>query len=200
MSKKIQSAGGIGESKIFAAPHPEGAGVDRILQCHINSVLISELNLDPQILAVLDYWATDEGIAEKAANPNAVEPSGITLGADPFAKSLEQRRDNVIDDGMELYQARDPLKEVADRYARPGMKPKFLSSVKVKENGGTGDYQVVKDEDGDPVRVRGMVLGQMPVAKAEARNRFFRDRGNSLLKQIDEKYRSEGGKTAVSDQ
>lgn len=201
MGKKIQSGGGIGESKIFGGvPHPEGTGVDRILECHINAVKIGELNLDPQVLGALDYWATDEGIAEKASRPGLVEPSGISLGPDGFDKSLQQRRANVKEDGMELYEARDPLKEVADRYARPGMRPKFLSAAKIKEGGGTGDYEVVKDASGDPVKVRGLVLGQIPEARAEARNKFFRNRGNQLLKQIDEKYLSEGGKTAVSDQ
>lgn len=203
MAKKIQSAGGIGESKIFCAPEEERqvSGVDRILECHINGVLIKELNLDPQVLVALDYWATDEGIAEKNARPNVRDWAGsVQVGADSFDKSLSQRRDDVKQRDMELYEARDPLKEVADRYAKPGMKAKFLSAQKVKENGGTGDYEVVKDANNDPVKVRGMVLGHMPVERVEARNRFFRQRGNQLLKQINESYKSEGGKTAVSDQ
>jgi hypothetical protein len=203
VAKKIQSAGGIGESKIFCAPEEERqvSGVDRILECHINGVLIKELNLDPQVLVALDYWATDEGIAEKNARPNVRDWAGsVQVGADSFDKSLSQRRDDVKQRDMELYEARDPLKEVADRYAKPGMKAKFLSAQKVKENGGTGDYEVVKDANNDPVKVRGMVLGHMPVERVEARNRFFRQRGNQLLKQINESYKSEGGKTAVSDQ
>lgn len=201
MAKKIQSAGGIGESKIFAAPDAEkDAAHERMLDCHINGVAIRELNLEPQVLAALDYWATDEGIEEHNARPNVRESSGITLGQDPFDKSLEQRRDDVKDRGMDTYEARDPLKEVADRYARPGMKPKFLSQHKIKDTGGTGDYEVVKDAAGDPVKVRGMILGHVPVERAEARNRHFRNRGNQLLKQIGEKYKNEGGETAVADQ
>ncbi len=80
------------------------------------------------------------------------------------------------------------------------MKPKFLSASRVKENGGTGMYQVVKNEDGDPVRVKGMILAHVPEAKAEARNRHYRERGNMALKQITDQYKKEGGSTAVVDQ
>jgi hypothetical protein len=201
MAKKIQSAGGIGESKIFCAPAGgEPFGVARVEQCHLNGVLIAELGLAPQILGALDYWFTDEGIAEKAARPGLVEPSGIKLGADGFDKSLQERRDDVTEDGMDLYQARDPLKEVADRHAVAGMAPKFLSEKKIKDGGTTGDYQIVKDTAGDPVKVRGMVLGHMPVARAAARNKHFREKGNQLLKAIGDTYKKEGGVTAVSDQ
>jgi hypothetical protein len=202
MAKTNKSAGGIGESRIFAAALPDGelTGVDRILQCHINGVQIVELNLEPQILGVLDYWATDEGIAEKAARPGLVDPSGITLGADGFSKSLEQRRDDVLDRDMDSYQARDPLKEVSDRHAVIGMAPKFLSEKKIKDGGTTGDYQIVKDAAGDPVKVRGMVLGHMPAERAAAKNKHFREKGNQLLKAIGDTYKKEGGSTAVSDQ
>jgi hypothetical protein len=198
---KIQSAGGIGESKMFGGtPHPEGTGVDRIQKCHINGVLIGELNLDPAVLGALDYFSTDEGIQERNSRPNVREASGIRLGADGFDKSLEQRRDDVRERDMELYEARDPLKEVADKYAVPGMKAKFLSAKRIQENRGTGDYEVVKDATGEPVKVRGMVLGHVPVAMAKSRNRHFRGKSETLLKQIKEKYMAEGGKTAVADQ
>jgi hypothetical protein len=201
MAKKtIKSAGGIGESKIFGGvPASEPTGVDRILKCHINNVLVAELNLPGEILGALDYWATDEGIQEMNSRPGP-RSSGIEVGADGFDKSLQQRRDNVRDDGMELYEARDPLKEVADRYAKPGMRAKFLSSAKIKDGRGTGDYEVVKDATGDPVKVRGLSSGSVPEKRAVARNRHFRERGNKLLKEMTEKYKNEGGQTAVADQ
>ena|ERR1041385_2503184 len=196
-----QEAAGIPDSRPSAAPHPEGSGVDRLLQCHINGVLISELNLDPQVLSALDYWATDEGVAEKNARPNVREDVGrVKLGADSFDKALQQRRDDVRDRDIELSDSRDPLKEVADQYHRPGFRPKFLSENRIKQGGTTGDYEVVKAPNGDPVKVRGMILGHIPEEKARARNRRFQQKGNQLLKQIGETYKREGGRTAVSDQ
>jgi hypothetical protein len=195
-----QAAAGIPDSKPFAASEAMETGASRILQCHINGQLVADMNLAPQVIIAIDYWSTDEGIAEKNARPNVREPSGITLGRDEFSKALEQRRDDVTDRDMDLYRARDPLKEVADRHSSPGMRPKFLSAAKLKESGGTGDYEVVKDSNGDPVQVRGLVLGQMPEARAKARSRHYQERGNKLLKEVGESYKREGGATAVADQ
>jgi hypothetical protein len=219
----IKSAGGIGESKIFCAPEGEFPE-NRLLGCHINGVAIRELNLDPMVLSALDYYATDEGVAEKNARPMVREPSGIEVNpdrqdrrwvaessqgpghwetrirsTDEFGKALDQKRDDVIERGMPSWMARDPLKETADKYAKPGMKPKFLSKRRIQENGGTGDYVVVKDEKGDPVSVRGMILGHMPTEMADARNKHYRDRGNNMIDHIKKTYKEEGGKTAVVD-
>jgi hypothetical protein len=202
-SKTITSAGGIGESKIFCAPEAEKlpSGVDRILGCHINGVPIADLKLDPQVLSALDYFATDEGVAEKEANPNARPSSGISLGAGPFEKALDQRRDDVKQRDVPLYDARDPLKEVADRYAKPGMRAKFLSRARIKDEGGTGIHQVVKAENGDPVTVKGMILAHAPEEVVAARNAHYRGRGAALLSQIGEKHvRENGGDAALAQQ
>jgi hypothetical protein len=198
--RQAQEAAGIPDSKPFIAKDPVETGASRIAQCHINGVAIAEMNLGPEVLIAIDYWSTDEGVAERNARPNVREASGITLGKDAFSKALDERRDDVTDREMELYKARDPLKEVADRHVGKGMRGKFLSSAKLKEAGGTGDYEVVKNANGDPVNVRGLVLGQMPEAKAKARNRHYQDRGNKLLKEVGEQYKREGGATAVADQ
>ncbi len=192
-----QELAGIPDSKTFN--NPETAAEPHSMEkYHINGALISDLALGPEILGALDYWCTDEGVAEKNARPDVREPSGVTLGADPFSKALEQRRDQVIDDSMDMYIARDPMKEVADRFTTPGMRPKFLSAASVKQGGGTGDYEVVKypeghPQKGDPVMVKGMVLGQMPERRAIARNNYYRAAGNAKLKEIGEKHKAEGG-------
>ena len=202
--RKNQEAAGIPDSKPFISDEPVETGETRMLQCHIKGVLVSDLNLPPQVIAALDYWSTDEGIEERNANPNVRPPSGVELGRGEFEKSLDQRRHEVKDRDFPLYEARDPLKEVADRYVGPGFRPKFLRPNKVKEES-TGDYEVVKYPEGhpragDPVRVKGMVLGQVPEEVAVARNAHYRKRGNDMLKQIGEQYLREGGKTAVADQ
>lgn len=195
-----QEAAGIPDSKMFVAPFPEQTGFDRMLACHINGVLISDLNLPVHVITALDWHATDEGIAEASAHPMARPSSGITLGKDGWDKALEQRRDDVKDRDMDLLDARDPMKEVADKYAVPGMRAKFLSQARVKDNGGTGDHQVVKDDKGDPVKVKGMVLAHMPEDVAKQRSRRLQARSGQMLKQIGEQYKQEGGKTAVVDQ
>lgn len=198
-----QEAAGIPDSRPFVAPEGEAlpSGNSRLLELHIGGIQIRDMNLPPQSLAAMNYEMTDEGIEEKENRPMAREASGVTLGEkDDFTKALDQRRHEVKERDFPDYEARDPLKEVADKHAVPGMKAKFLSDKKVKHDGSTGDYEVVKNKDGDPVKVRGMLLGHTPVERAEARNRHYRRVGNEQLKQIGERYKKEGGKTAVADQ
>jgi hypothetical protein len=218
-----QEAAGIPDSKLFAQQVEENAH-DRIARCHINGVLIAELHLDPQVLAALDYYATDEGIAENAARPNVRVGPAITVDAprqdrrwiaessqgpghfedvtrstDAFGKALDQRRDDVLERGIPSYLARDPFKETADKYAVPGMKSKFLSRSKIKD-AGTGDYVIVKDpKTGEPVSSKGMILGHVPEKLAEARNAHYRNRGNQMIDQIKKQYKETGGATAVVD-
>jgi len=191
----IKVAGGIGESKIFCAPENERhvTGVDRLKECHIDGVKIADLNLDPAVLVALDYFATDEGIKERETAPNARPSSGVTMGKDPFAKSLQQRRDDVKQRGMPLTDSRDPFKEVADKYAVEGMTPKFLSAKRIQEEGSTGIHEIVHKEGGDPVKVKGMILAHAPTDLVKQRNEGFRQRGNQLLRQIEDNVRSEDG-------
>jgi len=200
--QRKQEAAGIPDSKPFVAPEAERleAGVDRMLKAHINGVLVAELNLDPQVLGALDYHATDEGIAEQNARPMVREASGVSLGQDEFGKALVQRRDDVKNRDMDLTIARNPFTEVAERYAVPGKRAKFLSARRVQENGGTGDYEIVHQANGDPVKVKGQILGHIDAGVADAQKARNAARGNQLLKQIGERYKAEGGATAVADQ
>lgn len=202
MPKKIQVAGGVGESKVFCAPEAErvASGVDRILACHIDGKPVKDMGLDHSVLTALDYYSTDEGMKEKENAPMARESSGIEQGKGPFEKALDERRDDVKVRDKMLFESRDPLKEVADAHAVPGMKPKFLSGRRIQEEGGTGIYEVVKDKNGEPVRVKGMVLGHTPVELAASRNEHYRSKANAMLDQITQKYRQEGGATAVADE
>jgi len=197
-----QLAAGIPESRRFIAPEGERlpCGEDRLLECHIGGIKIRDMNLDPQVLACLDYRGTEEGIAERNAQPQMREASGVRLGADEWNKALSERRDDVKDRDMPLYESRDPLLEVAKKYRVPGMAEKFLSENRIKENSSTGDYQVVKDAVADPVKVRGMVLGHMPVEKRNARNAHYRNRGNQMLQQIDQQFQAEVPAGIVDDQ
>lgn len=196
-----QEAAGIPDSRPFITSEEERvpSGVDKILRCHINGVPISQLNLPPEVLAALDYYATDEGVREKNARPQTREPSGVELGDDAWNKALQQRKDDVKQRDLNSYDARDPFLEVAKEYAQPGMRPKFLSE-KTARDGDNRDYTIVTKPNGDPVKVRGMILGLIPEELAVAKMKHYQRRGGEMLKQLDQKYKQEGGSTAVSDQ
>jgi len=186
-----QEQAGIPDSKVFASPGPESP----TLNCHVGGMLVRDMPLETQSRIV--YRQTDEGIAE--FNQGKSERRAEVI-SDEFHTALTQRKDDVLDRDMDLYEARNPLKEVADQFVAPGMRGKFLSAASVKDAGGTGDYVVVKYPDGhplhgEPVKVKGMILGEMPERRAIAKNKHFRERGNQLLKQIEQKHQADGGST-----
>jgi hypothetical protein len=174
-----------------------GAAEDHnpVLDLHVGGMLVRDL--PEAVQKHIRRCQTDEGIA---ADNEGKSDLRIREVADGFAKALQQRRDDMTDRDFDSYEARDPLREVADAHAVPGMRPKFLSAKGVKDRGGTGDHVIVKDKNNDPVTVRGMILGHMPEARAEARGKHYRDRGNRMMKQIDADFKNEGGATAVLEQ
>lgn len=190
---------GIPDSRPFIAPVEQPNAYSRIEACHINGQLIRDMNFAPQVLACLDYYSTDEGVAERNARPNVREPSGVSLGRDDWDKSLEQRRDDVKVRGMPLEKSKNPFDEVADQYRQPGMHRRFLSAKSVQD-GDLDEYELVKKENGDPAKCRGMFLGHIPEHVAVARAKAYQKQANQMLNQLNKAYKEEGGSTARTDQ
>jgi len=187
-----KTASGIGESKRFGAPEgtfPESS----VLNCHVGGVLIRDLPVEVQCKIL--YQQTDEGIAER--NEGKVE-SAARVTRDEFTGACDRRRD-AIESGMEPWEAPNPLKEVADAHVGPGMSPKFLSPNRLDKEGTRG-YEIVHDpKTGEPVKVRNMVLAQMPKTKVEQRNKFYRAKANQAIQEIQRQHREEGGEMAVGE-
>jgi hypothetical protein len=182
--EKITVAGGVGESEPFIAPSgafPENPTLD----CHVAGVLVRELpqTVQDKIL----YAQTDEGLAE---SDEGKVPAGTAarVTVSPLAKAIQERRDDQLERGMEPWEARDPLKEVADKHVGPGMRPKFLSDFRNRESGTRG-FEVVKDGRGDPVRCGTLVLGQMPEERAKKRNEYFRKLSSDAVAQVEKEFR-----------
>jgi len=194
-----QDAAGIPDSKPFGGVDDEN---DPILLCHVGGVLVKDMlaALTPATAALmrsgLSYHATDEGIAK---NNEGKTGTGAAVVADQFDQSVRHKRDDLRNPDIPNPMAHDPLKELVKKHIKPGMRGKLLSKNRMQENGGPGDYQIVKHE-GEPVKYKGMVLGEIPEEQAQARNRFYQGRSNALMKQITETYKAEGGATAVTDQ
>ncbi len=190
--RRRQELAGIPDSKPPAAPagtYPEPA----ILDCHVGGVLIRDLPVEVQ--GRILYQQTDEGIEE--FNRGKVE-GAARVTRDEYTGACLERRDAIREQGMEPWEAPNPLKEVADAHVEPGMKAKFLSPKRIDE-AGTRGFEIVRHENGEPVKVRNMVLGQMPASKAEQRNKHYRDQANAAIAEIKRQYAEEGGATAVGD-
>ena len=189
--RQRQEAAGIPDSRPPVAPagtFPESS----ILDCHVGGILVR--NLPTQVQTAILYQQTDEGFEER--NKGKVE-AAARVTRDEFTGACQARRDGIKVSGMEPWEAPNPLKEVADKYAEPGMSPKFMSPKRLDKEGTRG-FEVVRNERGDPVKVRDMVLGHMPISKVEARNKFYRDKANAAVAEITRQYREEGRESGFS--
>ena len=193
-AEELQEFAGIPDSPIFTREREQME--NPLVDLHVGGVRIGDLPIEAQNRIV--YQQTDEAMEERNARPNAVEPSGISLGADPYSKQCEQRKDDIIDRGMEPWEAANPMKDLADAHVRPGFRPKFLSPNRVDKDGTRG-YEVVRHPNGEPVKLRNMLLGQMPEERVKARNKFYSDKAKDAVGAVKRQYMADGGQTAVDD-
>jgi hypothetical protein len=182
----LPAAQGIGESKPFIAP----AGTfdpPATQQCHVGGLLVSDLPQEVQDRIL--YRQTDEGIEE--ANRGKVEVAARVTES-PLDKDMQRRRDFLEDYGdvAQSWESPNPLKEVADAHAVPGMRPKFLSPAKI-ERAGLRGYKVVRHENGDPVKLGNLILGHIPEERAEARQRHFAKLDEEKVKDLREQFQQE---------
>ena len=182
---KTAMSAGIGESRIFAAPEgtfdPPG-----ILDCHVGGAPIT--GFPPEVQVRILYAQTDEGIAAAVKSTINAVP-GVQILSDPLDKVILERRD-FRESNLESWEAPDPMKDLADRYVAPGMRPKFLSQDNIAR-GKTGGFQPVIDEKGNPVRLGTLTLAEMPVARVVKRNEHYAEKGNAQLREIQEQFHTE---------
>jgi hypothetical protein len=192
--EKAPMSTGIGESRVFRDPN--ASEENELLACHINGKLIRDLGFTPLQLSAISWHITDEGIAANNEGKQEVRASVIR---DPLQKSLEKRKDDVLDRGMETWEAENPMREQIEQYGKPGFRTRYLSDATVQKRG-RRKWEPVINEKGDPVRLGGMVMAQMPEGRADARNKAVRAAGNERLKQVQEKYMEGAEGSAVADQ
>ncbi|MGI9254727.1 MAG: hypothetical protein ACR2J8_13365, partial [Thermomicrobiales bacterium] len=132
MAKKIQSAGGIGESKQFGA----GDKFEQPPVTHVNGREVGVGPLDHLLAGTL----SDEAIAERDKLPKAK----VQFLRDPLDKAIQERRD-FRENEAEPWLAPDPMGDVAKQYTPAGHKPRFLSDSTVTRRGMRG-WEPVKDE------------------------------------------------------
>ena len=186
-------AAGIGDSPVLTRTPPEDFPANPVLDLHVGGVLVSDMPIEAQ--GRILYQQTDEGIAE--ANEGKSE-SAARVTRDEFSKALEHRKDAVVDLGMTLSDAPNPMREAMAEHIPPGMRGRFLSPSVVDRRGMRG-WVPVLDADGKQVKVRNQFLAMMPESVAVARNKAVREHGNKLLGQVKQQYLEEGGRTAVAD-
>jgi len=153
-------------------PHP-------LSGLHVNGVPVDAL---PAARLVGLFWAqTDEGIAASNAGKSKVK---VAVVGGELDNALRHKRDFGLNE-TEPWLAPDPMWALAEQYVGPGMHPRFLSEARLgKEGNYTRGFQVVRKENGDPVKLGTLVLAEMPEEVAERGRRHYEDKGNAAVKQV----------------
>ena len=91
-----------------------------------------------------------------------------------------------------------PMEEAVQRYGSPGMRAKFLSDRCIGVLGLRG-YQIVKDEHGDPVKVGTLIMGEIPIRMAEARQRHFAKESEDAVLEAQEEFEDAAERAMYAD-
>lgn len=121
---------------------------------------------------------------------NAIAKFGVESVADAFRQrimKIPQRTVEVEADRSDAMIFAKPMEEAVQRYGTPGMSAKFLSDRCMGVLGLRG-YVIVKDEQGDPVRVGTLIMGQIPERMAAARRRHFAEESNKQVREQAEEF------------
>lgn len=144
----------------------------------VNGIPVS--SLPAHVAMLITYEMTDQGLAER--NDQRVDSQGrphsgvqVTMN-EGFDQAIAQRAD-----ATEPWECADPLKEAADKYRKPGYRYRGLSPLLCQKRTTRGWQVVVDPKTGDPVKVGNLMLGEMPEARAEKRNKHYRDEGTARL-------------------
>lgn len=164
----------VGTSHAEPAPHDEDSGVSaKTIKENANIKLTVNGQPIPIHLAhAIPFANTDQGIAareaERIAKNDALDPNwrdkpNVKLGASAEERLMLGRYDG--DD--EEIAVDSPLDALIAKHRRPGFSPKWLkdpenSKVSSHESADASNYRPVVDENGRPVKLSEMYLGERP--------------------------------------
>ena len=128
----------------------------------------------------IPYENTDQGIAEanaKKAASGLLASARVEVGGEKFEKDNQ---------AWEAWDGPDPIKEAIERVGdRPDRSYRLLSPKKIERAGFRG-WNPSEDSKGQRVTLGGMILAEMPKARAEKRNAHYRELGNEALRTVAE--------------
>ena len=166
---------------LHSCPHMksqiETVGLERYAQATAEAIVLKEER------------AVSDPVMQRGLR-SAIAAFGVQSVAEAFKQRIMKipQRTVEVEAGSEdpMLLAR-PLEEAVERYGTAGMAPKFLSERCIQRFGLRG-YVIVKDEKGDPVKVGTLVMGEIPKALAERRQRFYVEKSNEALATIEEGF------------
>lgn len=142
---------------------------------------------DPNFGHVLVGPSNEELLARDLAAKAEREASGyprVEMGRDAEDKQIFDRLD---DDEFDPLSESDPLRAAVKAYGRPGFANKLLSD-RVCNIQGTRGYQPVMDGKGNIVKIGNMMLGEIPQALADKRQRRNVQMAEESLQTVQETF------------
>lgn len=183
-----------------------------LISCPSMKVDIERMGLEEYAIATAETMllkqerAVPDPVMQKGLRA-AIARFGVEAVADAFRKrilSIPSRTVEIEADRSDAMIDSDPMKEAVDRYGTPGMAPKFLSERCIGRFGLRG-YVIVNNENGDPVTVGTLIMGEIPIRMADARKRHYAEESNSQVRDMQENFEeraaeeiNRGGKAGVS--
>jgi hypothetical protein len=127
---------------------------------------------DPQPDPIHDVDPSRLDFSKRAVRPRGEPRRHTATDVDKKIQERADQRSQMIEDGdlEDFMLAADPMEEVVSRYAEPGFAYGFLSDPATRVLG-RRNYEVVKDERGDPVKLGTLTLGRIPERLKDARRR-----------------------------
>lgn len=130
----------------------------------------------------------------------AISRFGVAAVAAAFAErilNIPQRTVEIEADRTDAMIFARPLEEAVAKYGEPGMAAKFLSERCIGTLGLRG-YVIVHDEKGDPVKVGTLIMGQIPLRMAEARQRHWAKESEDAVREAAEQFEDQASR-AIRD-
>lgn len=194
--KIVSRGGGIGDSRIFVDPDAEPIDhLAPLVGLHFNGIAAEDI--EESALKYLTPQLSDEHQVTLTPHIEVRDRGGrARVTATEVDKQIAERGE-FLEDYEDTFLAPDARKDLADRHVGPGMRAKFINPNKLSKTGRDArGFEIVKDERGEPVMHGVSVLGQMPEARAEARNKHYRKLGNEQLEHVYAKAAAPDGKEA----
>jgi hypothetical protein len=195
-------ANGVGDSQRFGGNDPEISEANLSDPRHMSNCTVNGERVPEHLWALLPYELTDQGSAERElANFGKPKPSGVSITRDELHGRIGQRgedlsrgmrsidangvvRSEIIERGIQPYDASDPMRELVLEHVPVGMRPLFLSSRRITATGSTRGYTIARDERGEPIRLGTSILGYIPEDRAIAIQKGFEDKSREAQREI----------------
>jgi hypothetical protein len=177
-------------TKKVKAQDPEQARDIAPVEDEVRDQVAGELTVNgqpiPEHLQHLIPWAqTDQGRAKN--NEGKVAPI-VTMVRDEWANKMEGRAN------LEPWESSRPFEEAVDRVREPGYTYRMLSPTVIDKKGMRG-WEPAETRKGERPTVSRMIIGRMPIERAEKRNQHYRDEANEELAATAARYATDQEKS-----